>query len=472
MMQFDPFISATALASALRNRELSAPEVMTGYLERIQRLNPSINAFIWMDEQLAMDAARDSQKRLDSGANVRAFEGVPLPMKDFGKVRGNPDTMGSNAFGDERATEDSLVTSLFRGAGFALMGRTNTPELAALTDTANQRYGVTRNPWNLERSVAGSSGGAAAAVAAGLAPAAHASDGGGSIRMPASANGLVGLKPSRGRIPAEVEMWNYATTEGVVTRTVEDTAAILDVLSPGDPLGWWPTRAPKHPFAALLDNKPGSLRVGVLPLLGIGIPVDDDCVEAVNVTARALEAMGHRVVEVSPFLFEPETLGMFVEYVMATYSALLAGDNAQACEPFIQYKIAQADAFSSAQYVALLRSVQVQAREVVAQWGHDFDVLLTPTMATTLPRAGQVFEEANANPAGERLLERRMAGFTLTASLSGLPAASFPVHTDREGLPVGIQLIGRPCDDATVLQLGRALEREFEWNARHPASFL
>jgi amidase len=468
MVQFDPFMSAAALAAALRARDISAPEVMTAYLDRITRLNPSINAFVWMDEQLAMDAARDSQARLDSGVGVRPFEGVPLPMKDFGKVRGNPDTMGSNAFGDERSTEDGLVASLFRGAGFALMGRTNTPELAALTDTANMRYGITRNPWNLERSVAGSSGGAAAAVAAGLAPAAHASDGGGSIRMPASANGLVGLKPSRGRVPAEAEMWNYATTEGVITRTVNDTAAILDVLAPGDALGWWPTQPPSRPFANLINESPGSLRIGILPLADIGIPVDEDCAEAVAITARALESMGHRVIEVSPFLFEPETLGMFVEYVMATYSALLAGDNAAACEPFIQYKIAQARSFSSAEYVALLRSVQRQSREVVAQWGRDFDVLLTPSMATTLPRAGQVFDEANANPAGERMLERRMAGFTLTASLSGLPAASFPVHADRDGLPLGIQLIGRPGDDATILQLGQALEKEFDWASRRP----
>ena len=247
-----------------------------------------------------------------------------------------------------------------------------------------------------------------------------------------------------------------------------DTAAILDVLSPGDALGWWPTYPPAKPFASVLDESPGSLRIGILPLTQLEIPVDEDCVEAVAITARALEAMGHSVVEVSPFLFEPETLGMFVEYVMATYSALLAGDKAFACEPFIQYKIAQARAFSSADYVALLRSVQRQARAVVAQWGRDFDVLLTPSMATTLPRAGQVFEEANANPAGERMLERRMAGFTLTASLSGLPAASFPVHADRDGLPLGIQLIGRPGDDATILQLGQALEQEFDWVSRRP----
>ena len=469
--EFDPFMSATSMARLLRDRHISAPEVMQAYLDRVERLNPAINAIIWLDEQLALEAATDSQVRLDSGANIRPFEGVPLPFKDFGKVRGNPDTMGSWAFGDELATEDGFTAHLFRSAGFALMGRTNTPELAAVTDTVNARYGATRNPWNLERSVAGSSGGAAAAVAAGLAPAAHASDGGGSIRMPASANGLVGLKPSRGRIPTDLEMWNYAVTEGVVTRTVEDTATILDTLAVGDSLGWFFSRAPERPFALAMNDNPGRLRIGVLPLDKIGLPVDEDCIEAVNVTARSLERLGHTVTTVTPFMFEDATLGSFVQTVMAAYSVLLVGPNGDKCEPFIQYKIAQAHRVDAAEYVALLRDVQVQAREVVAQWGRDFDVLLTPTMATCVPPVDQVHGEANDDPASERLLERRMAGLTLTASLSGLPAASYPVHVDRDGMPVGIQLVGRPGDEATILQLGLALEREYAWALRHPVGY-
>jgi amidase len=290
-------------------------------LERIDARNPDLNAVIWLDREQALAAARDSQERLGSGAPVRPFEGVPLLLKDFVNVVGQPNTMGSRAIDDAPATHDDMIVSLFRNAGFAFVGRTNTPEFVALTDTVNSRYGATKNPWNLERSAGGSSGGAGSSVAAGLVTVAHASDGGGSIRIPGAANGLVGIKPSRGRVPSEFGHWNFASTDGVLTRTVSDTAALLDVLAPGDPHGWFATQPPARPFSAELRPTDRKLRIGILALSNVGVTVDDDCVAGVDLAAKHLESLGHSVSTVDAYLFEPQTLGAFVGLVMSAYTA-------------------------------------------------------------------------------------------------------------------------------------------------------
>ncbi len=460
--------SAVELAQSIREGEISPVEVMELTLQRIDEINPAINAVIWLDREQSMAAARESQARISSGAPVRPFEGVPLPLKDFVNAVGQPNTMGSRAIDDAPAQKDDLVVSLFRNAGFSFVGRTNTPEFVTLTDTVNSRYGATRNPWNTERSAGGSSGGAGAAVAAGIAAAAHASDGGGSIRVPASVNGLVGFKPSRGRVPSEFGHWNFASTDGVLTRTVKDSAAILDVLSPGDRAGWFVTQPPSRPFVEELHPADTSLRIGVLSLANVGVDVDDDCVAAAEQAARFLEKLGHRVSSVDAYLFDPPTIGAFVNHVMSAYLANSDIVNPALCDPFIQYRLDSARDFTSVDYVGLEMAIQLQARRVVAQWGDQFDVLLTPTMATTVPAVGKVYAEANEDPGGERLLERRTATFTVAANLSGLPAASFPVGVDHNGMPVGVQLISGPGDEATLFQLGHSLEQEFRWHERRP----
>lgn len=462
--------SAVGLARDIRNGNISAVAAMELTLARIDERNPALNAVIWCDREQAMAAARDSQERIESGAPIRPFEGVPLLLKDFVNVVGQPNTMGSRAIDDAPASKDAVVVSLFRNAGFAFVGRTNTPEFVALTDTVNSRYGATKNPWNLERSAGGSSGGAGSAVAAGLVTVAHASDGGGSIRIPGSANGLVGIKPSRSRVPSEFGHWNFASTDGVLSRTVADSAALLDVLAPGDPQGWFATRPPARPFSAELRPTDRRLRIGVLSLSDLGVTVDDDCVAAVELTASQLEKLGHNVTTVDAFLFEPQTLGAFVGIVMSAYTANSPITDPALCDAFIRFRLEAVGAFTAVDYVALEIEIQAQARRVAAQWGDRFDVLVTPTMASTVPPVGKVYREANDDPGGERLLERRMATFTLPANLSGLPAATFPVGIDRDGLPVGVQLIAGPGEEATLFQLGHGLEQEFLWHQRRPPS--
>lgn len=460
--------STLELARAIREGEISPVEVMELTLERIDALNPSLNAVIWLDREEAMAAARASQERIASGAPPRPFEGAPLPLKDFVNAVGQPNTKGSRAIDDAPAQSDDLIVSLFRQAGFAFVGRTNTPEFVALTDTVNARYGATRNAWNADRSAGGSSGGAASAVAAGIATVAHASDGGGSIRIPASANGLVGVKPSRGRVPSEFGHWHFASTDGVVTRTVADSAALLDVLAPGDRLGWFATQPPQRPYIDQLRGPHKPLRIGVLSLSDVGVPVDDACVTAVEETARLLERLGHTVSTVDAFLFEPQTLGTFVGLVMSAYMANEAIVDSALCDPFIRFRLDAARDVTSIDYVSLEIDIQRQARRVVAQWGHEFDVLVTPTMATTVPPVGRIYAEANDDPGGERLLERRTATFTLPANLSGLPAATFPVGVDQDGMPVGVQLIAAPGEEGALFQLGQRLEDEYLWHQRRP----
>ena len=461
--------SAVDLAAAIRAGDISPVEAMELTLERIDERNPALNAVIWLDRDQALAAARESQRRLSSGAPVRPFEGVPLLLKDFVDVVGQPNTMGSRAISDTPATSDALVVSLFRNAGFSFVGRTNTPEFVALTDTTNSRYGATKNPWNLGRSAGGSSGGAGSAVAAGLTTVAHASDGGGSIRIPGAMNGLVGIKPSRGRVPSEFGHWNFASTDGVLTRTVADSAALLDVLSPGDRTGWFATQPPARSFSAEIRPAERKLRIGILSMENVGVPVDDECIAAVDLTGAHLEKLAHQVSTVDAYLFDPQTVGAFVGLVMSAYMVNTPITDPALCDPFIRFRLDEVGAVSAGDYVALEIELQLQARRVVAQWGDKFDVLLTPTMATTVPPLGQVYQEANDDPAGDRLLERRTATFTISANLSGLPAATFPVGVDRDGMPVGVQLIAGPGDEATLFQLGHSLEQEFLWHQRRPA---
>lgn len=255
----DPFASATELAALIRRRELSPVEIGKHYLARIDAYDGEINAFVWRDDNRFLDAARAVEKSIRAGEDVGPFAGVPMPIKDLVSVAGQPNTRGSLGISDAPQGANDLIVDRIINGGFLPMGRTNTAESGMTQVTENRRYGITRNPWNLGRTPGGSSGGAAAAVAAGLAPVANASDGGGSIRMPASCTGLVGLKPSRARVPAKALSWEHGATGGVITRTVEDTARILDVISVPDPLGWYRAPTPERAFGDEVGRPAGQI---------------------------------------------------------------------------------------------------------------------------------------------------------------------------------------------------------------------
>ncbi|WP_197093658.1 amidase [Nonomuraea sp. SBT364] len=468
----DPFASAVRLAGAIRARDLSPTEVVTAYLDRIGRFDPELNAIIWRDDEGVLAAARAAERALTSGDRIGPFHGVPLPVKDVTSVAGQPNTMGSRGVSDAPRAVSDLVVDRLLDAGFILMGRSNTAEMGTLPATENARYGPTANPWDLTRSPAGSSGGAAAAVAAGMAPVAHGNDGGGSLRMPASACGLVGLKPSRARIPQRVQSWwEYCTTEGVITRHVEDTAAILDALCAPDPLAWFQAPAPGRPYATEPGRPAGRLRVGLLLDAPTALPVDPECVSAALAAAALLEELGHDVFPVTPFLLSPRGAHAYVETVIPTSLHVHPFDDPRLAEPYNRHRwerVRDIDAGRYAQAVALL---QTESRQVVAQWRRDFDVLLTPTMAAPPPRLGAVREDANRHPGTAMPSALAMVSFTTVASVTGLPAISLPVHTAADGLPIGAQLIGAPFDEATLIRLAAALEELTGWPAARPPRY-
>src|SRR6516162_5790599 len=260
----DDFPTALGLAELIRTRQVSPVEVMDDCLARMDKFNPVLNAITWRNDDEARQRAREAADAIARADQLPPFLGVPLPIKDLTAAAGQPLTYGSFGASDEPQPEDELVVAAFRRAGFILTGRTNTPELGTVTATENDRYGVTHNPWNTDYTPGGSSGGAAASVASGMFGIAHGNDGGGSIRIPASCCGLVGLKVSRGRVPTLIESWEGAVVEGVLTHTVADTAALLDLVSGPDPLSWYNAPAPARSFRQEVGADPGRLRIGLV----------------------------------------------------------------------------------------------------------------------------------------------------------------------------------------------------------------
>ncbi|MDN4474151.1 amidase [Demequina zhanjiangensis] len=460
----NPTTSVIDLAAALQRREVSAVETARLYLDRIDALNPGVNAIVWMDREDVLQRAEAADARLAAGT-ARPFEGVPMPIKDLMPVAGQPCTMASLGVSDAPAQKSDLLVTLLEDAGFVLFGRTNSPEFGSLTVSENERWGTTRNPWNLAYTSGGSSGGASAAVAAGLAPIAQAGDGGGSIRVPSAATGLVGLKASRGRVPTDVRGWEHGVSEGFITRTVADTAAVMDAVCIPDLHGWYTAPPQKTPFLEAARSTVAPLRVGLLLTPPTGVEVDDDCIQAAMLMARTLEEAGHTVVPVDPFMFNSATILGFTDKVLS--AAVWAEDieDPSRLAPYIRRKYERAQQIHAGEYVRLTLELQAESRQVVSQWGKDFDVLLTPTTACVTPPTGVVTDDAN-DPDNPSLTEVRTVSFTAFANIAGLPAISLPVTTDSRGMPVGAQLVGGPYDEATLLSLAADAERRLEWHTR------
>lgn len=471
MPLIDPFLSATELAAAIRNRKLSPVEVTEEYLGRIDRFNPALNAIIWRNDEDVLAAARKAESMVMSGEELQPFHGVPLPIKDLASVAGQPNTRGSLGISNEPMRDNDLIVDRFLSAGFILMGRTNTAEVGMCQVSENRRYGVTRNPWALDRTSGGSSGGASTAVAAGMAPIAHASDGGGSIRIPASCTGLVGLKPSRGRIPTKLPGWEHCSTAGVVSRTVEDTARVLDVISTPDPLGWYQAPAPAHPFAEAVNMPVSPLRVGLLLETPTGVPVDAECRAAAERTARMLEASGHHIVTVAPGIISTEALDIFLFIVLAASLNTVPYAEPDLAEPFIVKRRELGQRISAAEYAQGVARLHILSRQMISHWLADFDVLLTPSLATRVPKTEVIIADANRRLDGRSEYEAKMLAFMVFANITGLPAISMPVESGPDGLPIGTQLVGGPFSESLLLAMAAQLEREINWSTRRPAQF-
>jgi amidase len=467
----DPFTPATDLAGAVRRREVSPVELAEVYLGRIDKLDGELNAFCFRDDDRVLAWARDAESAASRAADgeLPPFHGVPLPIKDLNRVEGWPTTYGSRGASTAPNTSTDFVVQRFMEAGFIPLGMTNSPEFGTVSYTESEAHGVTRNPWDLERTPGGSSGGAGAAVASGMAPIAHASDGGGSIRIPASCNGLVGLKPSRNRVPNGVNELEGFATSGVVTRTVAETAAVLDVIGRPDPLGWYNAPPPDGPWSMAAREEPGRLRIGFTTTPPVDVPMDDACIEAVRRTADALAGLGHDVEEAELSLPDADA---FVEAFGIVWNVGSAGvplEDWDAIEPLNAALRRAGQSTDSVSYVEAVMRTQLLARPLMAHFVDGLDVLVTPTMAVEPPPCGSVWVGCDVEPMLGLMNCFPMAVFTSVWNVTGLPALSLPLHEAPSGLPVGVQFVAGPWREDVLLQLGTTLEQAMPWKDRRPA---
>ena len=459
------------LAELVRRREIGAKELLDAVITRVEALNPRLNAVVTR----MYDAARAA---IGAGLPAGPFTGVPYLLKDIGLLyAGAVTSAGSRAFADAVANHDSEMTARLKRAGLVIFGKTNTPEMGIATSTEPRLFGPTRNPWDLRYSAGGSSGGAAAAVAGGMLPMAHASDGGGSIRIPASCCGLFGLKPTRARNPMGPdagEGWSGASVGHAITRSVRDSAALLDATSGpdiGDPY-WAPP--PAGPFLAEVGRDPGRLRVALATTPWNGRRVDPECAEAARAAARLCERLGHRV-EDARLEIDAEALGQATRVIVgASVRAALELRGAARGRAVTEDEVERVTwlraqdglAATSADYA---RSILVMHRtgRAVARFFTRHDILLTPTLACTPYPLGVLDMSTDDLDAFYDAVLRSIA-FTSLFNSSGNPAMSVPLAWSREGLPIGVQFVAPFGDEATLFRLGAQLETAQPWADRRP----
>jgi amidase len=470
----DPFTPAVELAAAVRRKEVSPVEVAECFLGQIDEFDPLLNAFCHRaddDVRKAAAAAADAVTRAASPEELPPFLGVPLPVKDLVDVAGWPTTYGSLGADPAPAAVTDPVVRRFVEAGFVLLGKTTTSEFGAVPFTESEALGVSRSPWDPDRTPGGSSSGAGAAVAAGMAPVAHAEDGGGSVRIPASCNGLVGLKPTRGLVGEATVLVEGLATSGVVTRTVADTAAVLDVLARHDPALWWSPPSPAGSFADAAERElPAGLRIGVLTDSPIdGIEVDPACAEAVAVALRVFEAAGHRVVDSRlPLPPAEELIGAFTT-IWNTGGAGVPLADPDRVEPHNRALREAARSVDSWAYAQGVQRTQRLSRRIVEGFLAGFDLLVTPTMACLPPPVGAMRPGPGDAPLSALVNSYPMAVFTSVFNVTGQPAVSVPVHHDEAtGLPVGVQIVAAPWREDLLLQASRLLETAHPWAGRRP----
>ena len=455
------FLPATEQARLIRDKQVSALELAELYLDRIERLDPELNAFVTVRGEEALEDARAA----DASRSDAPFRGVPIAVKDLTATKDIRTTYSSRAFADNVPDFDTAVVRRLREAGFVILGKTNTPEFGTVAFTESELNGDTRNPWNTRLTPGGSSGGAAAALAAGLLPLAHGTDGGGSIRIPASCCGVFGLKPARGRIStAPFPSLEGLSTSGPITRSVADAAALLDVLSgyePGDP--WWaPT--PERPFADEPRTPPGRLRIAVTATPPLDASVHADCVAALQEAADLLTSLGHDVFEATPPWTGAGLLDSFIA-VWQVSPALYAVEPGL-LTPLNRALAESARRSSAVDYAQAAFNLQTVARRIVGFW-QQTDVVLTPTLA--LPPVPIGWQEEGVADAIEQLGRNTLfTPFTAIANLTGSPAMSLPLHWSENGLPIGVQAIGPPADEALLLRLAAQLEEARPWGNRRP----
>jgi amidase len=458
-------MDAIALAELVRTKQVNPEDLLEHAIARCEALNPTIKAV----SQKYCDMARQT---IRAGLPEGPLRGVPFLLKDMGAaMKGTTQWNGSALFqGMPPAKEDSAVVAAYKRSGLVIFGRTNVPELGMDPVTEPKIFGPTRNPWNLELTPGGSSGGSAAAVAAGIVPVAHANDGGGSLRIPASCCGLFGLKPSRGRISwaPDPEATGGLAVGHVVSRSVRDSALLLDLSSGNQPGDWyWPPR-PERSFAETAARPPRPLRIAVLCTGLAGQSLDSSCVNAVKQAAALCSELGHHVEEAAPQADFKHIKAEFLK-IMSTNLALNLERIARSRgEPIAESEVSLVtwsyyqggQALSSIGFYSALRTLQLFSR-TMGRFFEKYDVLLLATMGGPPVPIGWL------DTATREAADRQWPN-TLFFNITGQPAMNVPLHRDKRGVPIGVQFAGRYGEDATLLQLAEQLERAQPWITKPP----
>lgn len=459
------------LAELVRNKDVKPVELIEEAISRAEKLNPKLNFVVFRDYERARATAKGE---LPKGA----FSGVPFFLKDiFGFAQGLPTRQASRFVPPFPWPQDSVLIARYKAAGLVILGKTNVPEFGLVPTTESKLYGPAHNPWNLEHSTGGSSGGSAAAVAARVVPLAHANDGGGSIRIPASCCGLVGLKPTRARMsyaPDFGDLIDGLANDHVVSRSVRDSAAALDATAgcvEGDPY-WAPDPAPS--YLELLSDKPKTLRIALSTKKLDGQPLHPDCVAAAQAAAKLCESLGHIVEEAAPDLDQMSLIPAFMAFWSANLAAgidrvaQLTGQTPtdQLFEGLTWGLYEAGKRISASDYLLAKGAMQMAARSA-AKFHRTYDIWLSSTLGAPPVKLG-AFDMDERDPVKSFAPLIDYVPFTAMQNVTGQPAINVPLHWNAAGLPVGVHLVGRYGDEATLLQLAAQMEKAAPWAHRRP----
>lgn len=463
-------LDATELSSLVKQKEISIPELVDSAIGRLEKVNERLNAVI---TPMYREACTQAINHPPGGV----FPGVPFLVKDFlAEVKGVRLAEGSAFLGDYVPSSDSELVTRFRAAGLLCIGKTNLPEFAIGATTEPDRFGATCNPWDTTLTPGGSSGGSAAAVAARVVPMAHGNDAAGSIRIPASCCGLIGLKPSRGRVslgPLYGDLFGGIISEFAVTRSVRDTASLLDAVAgpmPGDP---YSVPAPKRPYSEEIKRETGKFKIGFSATTPLGDDLDPECERAVRSAAKLCEDLGHEVEERAPdydamrlWTNLTTLLASGVSWVLQDWSRRLGKSLApEMFEPFVWAFAERGRSSSATDYLLAVQDVQAEVRKY-SRFFEAYDIWLTPTLGKPPVKLGAL--KYDGDPVELRRRTARFSPFTYIANATGQPAISLPLHWSGDGIPIGVQMSARMGEESTLLRIAAQLEQARPWADRLP----
>jgi len=459
----DPFIEAWDLRELVRKKEVRPREVAEFFLARIEKLNPKLGAFMTVTAERAIaDAARLEKMNASEAAKLPLF-GVAYSLKDLLWTKDIRTTFGSKNYENWHAPADAELAVRLANSGGILLGKTTTPEFGLRPTTEGGLCPPARNPWNLEHTAGGSSGGSASAVCAGLHPVAQGSDGGGSVRIPAACCGLVGIKPSRGRItnaPSVGEAWAGLSTGGPIARTVRDAALMLDAMAgmmPGDP---YAARPPLRPFLEEVSAHPKKLRLAMIDQSTLGT-VEPETLAALESACGVFREMGHSV---EPIALDPGAmLGKFARVIVGASCSEIEIPNPDLLDPMVRPTFEWGATLSAADYIRAVTGMHNRSREVIHAL-MPYDALITPTLTRPAVRIGSL--PSSPETAAEDIYG--WLAFTFPFNSTGQPAISIPNGFSKAGLPLALQIVGRPGDEAGIIALAAEFERARPWKDRHP----